>query len=68
MDMGAIVSRGRLSPARNRDRRDHVAFEHTVHHIHACGHTGKDGVLVVEPEVIDEVHEDLAVTGVMTAG
>ena len=69
---GGIMCRAWLQPRQlssslDRDRRDDVAFEDSIDDVHAFDHSREDGVLIVEPDVVHQVHEDLAVTGVMAA-
>src|SRR6188768_3657470 len=45
------------------DGLDHVAFQNLVDVVHPFNDTGEHGVIVVETKIVDEVYEDLSVSG-----
>src|SRR5207244_3825486 len=49
------------------DALDDVAFDDSIHDVDAVEDLRKDGVLVIEPRVVDEIDEDLRVAGVAPA-
>ena len=49
------------------DRLDDIAFENPIDDVDAVEDLGEDGVLVIEPRVVDEIDEDLRVAGVAAA-
>src|ERR1035437_10368520 len=51
--------------ANDLDARDDLAFESLVHDVHARDDLSEDGVVVVEAPVVDEVHEELRIAGVV---
>ena len=71
MDSGPRTDQGRTKyqALRTRDYVDslnHVALENLIDDLDAVEHLCEDGVLVVEPRVVDEIDEDLRVARVVS--